>query len=260
MARTPKRDPKARPARAPKPGAVRRPHDAVATRRPGGRRTGSPEEPAGTLTITRGDETFTFRDRLPLLPLRDVVVFPYMTIPLLVGRMPSINAIEKAVARDRMLFVDGAEAQRGRRPRPRRAVQGRHRGARAPAVPPARRHHARAGRGRVPLPGRALPVVERLLHREDRADRRGPAPRLRDRGAHAPRAASCSTTTCTSTAASRTRCSPPRTTSATRRRWRTPSPRTCWSRCLRSRSCSRSRARWSASSASARRSPPSSRS
>jgi len=58
-----------------------------------------------TLSISRGDERFTFRDRLPLLPLRDVVIFPYMTIPLLVGRLPSINAIEKAVARDRMLFV-----------------------------------------------------------------------------------------------------------------------------------------------------------
>ena len=42
---------------------------------------------------------------LPLLPLRDVVVFPHMVIPLLVGRLPSITAIEKAVARDRMLFV-----------------------------------------------------------------------------------------------------------------------------------------------------------
>src|SRR5215831_12280866 len=57
------------------------------------------------LTVTRGDETFTFRDRLPLLPLRDVVLFPYMTIPLLVGRLPSIHAIERAVALDRMLFV-----------------------------------------------------------------------------------------------------------------------------------------------------------
>jgi ATP-dependent Lon protease len=64
--------------------------------------------PAGReskLTITRGDETFTFSDRLPLLPLRELVVFPYMTIPLLVGRLPSVNAIEKAVARDRVLFV-----------------------------------------------------------------------------------------------------------------------------------------------------------
>ena len=58
-----------------------------------------------SLSVTRGDETFDFEDRLPLLPLRDVVIFPYMTIPLLVGRLPSINAIEKAVARDRMLFV-----------------------------------------------------------------------------------------------------------------------------------------------------------
>jgi ATP-dependent Lon protease len=57
------------------------------------------------LLVTRGDEEFEFSDRLPLLPLRDVVVFPYMTIPLLVGRLPSINAIEKAVAGDRMLFV-----------------------------------------------------------------------------------------------------------------------------------------------------------
>jgi ATP-dependent Lon protease len=64
-----------------------------------------PEPPARRLTVTRGDERFEFRERLPLLPLRDVVVFPYMTIPLLVGRLPSVNAIEKAVAGDRMLFV-----------------------------------------------------------------------------------------------------------------------------------------------------------
>ena len=62
-------------------------------------------ERAGKLTLTRGDETFTFSERLPLLPLREVVVFPYMTSPLLVGRLPSINAVEKAAARDRVLFV-----------------------------------------------------------------------------------------------------------------------------------------------------------
>ena len=56
------------------------------------------------LSVVRGDETFEFQDRLPVLPLRDVVVFPYMTIPLLVGRVPSINAVERAVARDRVLL------------------------------------------------------------------------------------------------------------------------------------------------------------
>jgi ATP-dependent Lon protease len=60
---------------------------------------------AAILTFQRGDERFEFSERLPLLPLRDVVVFQYMTIPLLVGRLPSIHAIERAVARDRMLFV-----------------------------------------------------------------------------------------------------------------------------------------------------------
>jgi ATP-dependent Lon protease len=72
---------------------------------PPARRAARTTERATTLTVTRGSERFEFSDRLPLLPLRDVVVFPYMTMPLLVGRLPSIHAIERAIARDRVLFV-----------------------------------------------------------------------------------------------------------------------------------------------------------
>jgi ATP-dependent Lon protease len=63
------------------------------------------ETPATKIEFRRGEETIKVSDRLPMLPLRDVVVFPHMSISLLVGRLPSVNAIEKAMSRDRTLFV-----------------------------------------------------------------------------------------------------------------------------------------------------------
>ena len=42
---------------------------------------------------------------LPLLPLRDVVVFPHMVIPLFVGRAKSIKALETAMAADRRIVL-----------------------------------------------------------------------------------------------------------------------------------------------------------
>ncbi|MDO5086126.1 MAG: endopeptidase La [Comamonadaceae bacterium] len=42
---------------------------------------------------------------LPLLPLRDVVVFPHMVIPLFVGRPKSIKALETAIAADRRIML-----------------------------------------------------------------------------------------------------------------------------------------------------------
>ena len=41
----------------------------------------------------------------PLMPLRDIVVFPYMITPLFVGRQKSINALEEALRRDKNIFL-----------------------------------------------------------------------------------------------------------------------------------------------------------
>ncbi len=42
---------------------------------------------------------------LPMLPLRDVVVFPHMVIPLFVGRPKSIKALESAMASERRIML-----------------------------------------------------------------------------------------------------------------------------------------------------------
>jgi len=38
---------------------------------------------------------------IPLLPLRDVVIFPHMVAPLFVGRERSIRALEEAMKNDK---------------------------------------------------------------------------------------------------------------------------------------------------------------
>jgi ATP-dependent Lon protease len=50
-------------------------------------------------------EELKIPDILPLLPVRDVVVYPYMILPLFVGREISIAAVDYALSRDRLIFL-----------------------------------------------------------------------------------------------------------------------------------------------------------
>jgi ATP-dependent Lon protease len=44
-------------------------------------------------------------DVIPLLPIRDIVIYPYMMLPLFVGRDISIRSVEEALSRDRLIFL-----------------------------------------------------------------------------------------------------------------------------------------------------------
>ena len=41
----------------------------------------------------------------PMIPLKDMVLFPHMVVPLLIGRAPSLDAVETALENEESLFV-----------------------------------------------------------------------------------------------------------------------------------------------------------
>ncbi len=53
--------------------------------------------------LTSKDKTDT--KRLPMMPIRDVVIFPYMMTPFVVGRESSVRALEEALAGDKKIFL-----------------------------------------------------------------------------------------------------------------------------------------------------------
>jgi ATP-dependent Lon protease len=58
-----------------------------------------------TQEFIRDGEKVDAQVRIPVLPLRDVVIFPYVVIPLLVGRQPSLAAIDAAVETDKLILL-----------------------------------------------------------------------------------------------------------------------------------------------------------
>ncbi len=55
-------------------------------------------------SVTPNKEKFETR-KLPMMPIRDVVIFPYMMTPFIVGRESSVRALEEALASDRKIFL-----------------------------------------------------------------------------------------------------------------------------------------------------------
>src|SRR4029077_4232989 len=43
--------------------------------------------------------------KLPMMPIREMVIFPYMMTPFVVGRLSSVRALEEALNGDRKIFL-----------------------------------------------------------------------------------------------------------------------------------------------------------
>ena len=50
-------------------------------------------------------DPYSIPETLPLLPLRDIVVFPYMVLPLFVSREKSVKALEEALSKNRLIYL-----------------------------------------------------------------------------------------------------------------------------------------------------------
>ena len=58
-----------------------------------------------SLILTRDTERFQVPERLPVLPLRDVVLFPYVVMPLIIGRSQSLAAVDAAANDGNVLLL-----------------------------------------------------------------------------------------------------------------------------------------------------------
>ena len=70
------------------------------------------------VTNYEGDN-IDFKEQLPLLPIRDIVVYPYMILPLFVGRESSIKAVEHALnSTDRLILLSSQKDIQAETPAP----------------------------------------------------------------------------------------------------------------------------------------------
>lgn len=69
---------------------------------------GTEEAPASAIEIAEAkteEQARKVPDTIPLLPVRDVVVYPFMILPLFVGREKSVRAVDESLSRDRLILL-----------------------------------------------------------------------------------------------------------------------------------------------------------
>ena len=53
--------------------------------------------------VEGGEQQLQIPETLPVLPLRDIVIYPFMIVPLFVSREKSIRAVDVALGESRMI-------------------------------------------------------------------------------------------------------------------------------------------------------------
>src|SRR5213080_4659384 len=64
------------------------------------------DKPTETPPPVETDQQLQIPDVLPVLPLRDIVIYPFMIVPLFVSRERSIRAVDEALGEHRMILLD----------------------------------------------------------------------------------------------------------------------------------------------------------
>jgi ATP-dependent Lon protease len=60
---------------------------------------------AEAVETTDADQQLQIPNDLPVLPLRDIVIYPFMIVPLFVSREKSIRAVDEALGENRMILL-----------------------------------------------------------------------------------------------------------------------------------------------------------
>src|SRR6187397_3480606 len=55
--------------------------------------------------VEPADQQLQIPEELPVLPLRDIVIYPFMIVPLFVSREKSIRAVDEALGENRMILL-----------------------------------------------------------------------------------------------------------------------------------------------------------
>src|SRR5258708_18621057 len=63
------------------------------------------DEISAALEPAEAEQQLQIPDELPLLPLRDIVIYPFMIVPLFVSREKSIRAVDEALGQHRMILL-----------------------------------------------------------------------------------------------------------------------------------------------------------